>query len=162
MAVSSGAFLRISRPKFCVHFPYSGGPVVPRVEMTPNYARILKFHSDRLCDLGGTCRRTFRSRETERCGQYFIIIWTSTAAARVRFQVRSCGISAGQSGTGVGFLQKKHTFPLPILIPPSPPYSVITRRYTVRHRRSISNFIIEHHLRVLCAGLHYGLEAQHT
>jgi hypothetical protein len=38
------------------------------------------------------------------------------AAARVRAQVRSCGI-CGQSDTGVGFLRVLR-FPLPILIPP--------------------------------------------
>jgi hypothetical protein len=30
--------------------------------------------------------------------------WPPTAAARVRSQVRSCGIRGGQSGSGVGFL----------------------------------------------------------
>jgi hypothetical protein len=43
-----------------------------------------------------------------------------TAAARVRSQVRSCGISGGQSGTGAGFLRVLR-FPLPILIPPTAP-----------------------------------------
>jgi hypothetical protein len=37
-----------------------------------------------------------------------------TAAARVRSQVRSCGICGGQSATGAGFLQVLR-FPLPIL-----------------------------------------------
>jgi hypothetical protein len=45
-----------------------------------------------------------------------------TAAARVRAQVRSCGICCGQSGTGVGFLQELR-FLLPILIPPTVPHS---------------------------------------
>jgi hypothetical protein len=40
------------------------------------------------------------------------------AAARVRAQVRSCGICGGQSGTGAGFHQV-FPFPLPILIPPT-------------------------------------------
>jgi hypothetical protein len=41
-----------------------------------------------------------------------------TAAARVRSQVRSCGICGRQSGTGVGFLLVLR-FPLPILIAPN-------------------------------------------
>jgi hypothetical protein len=44
-----------------------------------------------------------------------------TAAARVRAQVRSCGIRGGLSGTGAGFLRVRR-FPLPILIPPTTPY----------------------------------------
>jgi hypothetical protein len=45
-----------------------------------------------------------------------------TAAAWVRAQVRSCGISGGQSGTGAGFLRVLR-LPLPIRIPPIVPQS---------------------------------------
>jgi hypothetical protein len=43
-------------------------------------------------------------------------------AARVRAQLKSCGICAGQIGTGAGFLGVL-PFPLPILIPPTAPHS---------------------------------------
>jgi hypothetical protein len=49
-----------------------------------------------------------------------------TAAARVRFQVRSCGICDEQSGTGAGFLRVLR-FPLPILISPTTPHSSVIR-----------------------------------
>jgi hypothetical protein len=45
-----------------------------------------------------------------------------TAAARVRAQVRSCGICGGQSGTGANILRILR-FPLPILIPLTAPHS---------------------------------------
>jgi hypothetical protein len=48
--------------------------------------------------------------------------WLPTAAARVRSQVSSCGICGEQSGTGAGLLRVL-LFPLPILIPPTAPYS---------------------------------------
>jgi hypothetical protein len=46
--------------------------------------------------------------------------WLPSAAARVRSQVRSCGICVGQSSSGAGFLRVLR-FPLPILISPTPP-----------------------------------------
>jgi hypothetical protein len=45
-----------------------------------------------------------------------------TTAARVRAQVKSCGICGGQSGNGAGFLRVLR-FPLPILIPLTAPHS---------------------------------------
>jgi hypothetical protein len=46
-----------------------------------------------------------------------------TTAARVRTQVRTCGICGGRSGTGAGFLRVLW-FPLTILIPPPAPHSL--------------------------------------
>jgi hypothetical protein len=48
--------------------------------------------------------------------------WLSSAAARVRARVWSCGICGGQSGTGAGCLRVLR-FPLPIFIPPIAPHS---------------------------------------
>jgi hypothetical protein len=45
-------------------------------------------------------------------------------AVPVKSQVRSCEICGGQKGTGVGFLRILR-FPLPILIPPTAPHSLI-------------------------------------
>jgi hypothetical protein len=45
-----------------------------------------------------------------------------TAAARVRAQIRSCGICCERSGPGADFLRVLR-FPLPILIPPTAPHS---------------------------------------
>jgi hypothetical protein len=46
-----------------------------------------------------------------------------TAAVWFRYQVKSCGISGGHSGTGALFLRVLR-FPLPVLVPPTTPHSV--------------------------------------
>jgi hypothetical protein len=56
------------------------------------------------------------------------------AAARVRSQVRSCGICSGQRGTGAGFLRLLR-FLLRILMPPNAPHSSIVWSW---HNRPIS------------------------
>jgi hypothetical protein len=48
--------------------------------------------------------------------------WLPNAEGRVRAQVRPCGTCGGQSGIGAGFLRVL-LFPMPILIPPTAPYS---------------------------------------
>jgi hypothetical protein len=53
-----------------------------------------------------------------------------TATARVRSQVKSCGIYGAQSGTGAGFLRVL-LFSFPILIPPTDPYSSVIRAGTI-------------------------------
>jgi hypothetical protein len=45
-----------------------------------------------------------------------------TTAARVRAQIRSCGICGGQSDAGAGFLRVLR-FPLPTVTPPNTPQS---------------------------------------
>jgi hypothetical protein len=58
-----------------------------------------------------------------------------TTAARVRAQVRPCGICGEQSDTGAGFLRLLR-FPLPILIPPPASHasSIIRGRYNRQNR----------------------------
>jgi hypothetical protein len=57
------------------------------------------------------------------CGRGFRgCCWLPIAAARIRAQVRSCGICGGQTGTGAGFLRVLR-FPLPIFIPSISPLS---------------------------------------
>jgi hypothetical protein len=65
------------------------------------------------------CFQTYLSRNGRAIAEA-ISRWLPTAAARVRSQVRSCGICGGQSGAGAGFLRVLR-FTLPILIPPTTP-----------------------------------------
>jgi hypothetical protein len=54
-----------------------------------------------------------------------------TAAVRVLFQVRSCRICGGRSGTGAGSLRVRR-FPLPVFIPAIAPYLTIIRGWYSR------------------------------
>jgi hypothetical protein len=65
---------------------------------------------------------SFRFLDKDRAIAQAVSRWLPTAAARVREKVRSCGICAGQSGTGADFLRVLR-FPLPIFIPPIAPQS---------------------------------------
>jgi hypothetical protein len=51
--------------------------------------------------------------------------------ARIRVQVRSCGICGGQIGTGEDFL-RVFRFPFPVLIPPTAPQSSVNRSWYSR------------------------------
>jgi hypothetical protein len=53
--------------------------------------------------------------------------WLPTTAARVRSQVKQCGICGGKSGAAVGF-PRVLRFPLPILSSPTAPHSSSTIR----------------------------------
>jgi hypothetical protein len=53
-----------------------------------------------------------------------VIRWLPTSAARVRAWVWSCGICGGQSGAGAGLLVVLR-FPMPIIIPPIAPVTII-------------------------------------
>jgi hypothetical protein len=64
-------------------------------------------------------RSQLRYRLSQLAGLFHV---NPTAAARVRDQVRSCGICGGQSSAGAGFLRVL-PFPLPILIPPTASHS---------------------------------------
>jgi hypothetical protein len=68
-----------------------------------------------------------------------------TAAARVRSQVRSCGICGRQSGIGAGFLRVLR-FPLSILIPPTAPHSSIIRGWCNRPNIGPRNKWTQSHL----------------
>jgi hypothetical protein len=72
----------------------------------------------------GPCVRTFYSGKilSGHAITQMVCHRLPTAAARVPSQVRISGVCGGQSGTGAGFLRILQ-FPLPILIPPTAPYS---------------------------------------
>jgi hypothetical protein len=53
-----------------------------------------------------------------------------TTASCIRFQVGTCGIFGGQSGTRAGFLEVLQ-FLLPVFIPPSASYSLIIVSSTI-------------------------------
>jgi hypothetical protein len=57
--------------------------------------------------------------------------WLPTAAASVQSHARACGICGTQNDTGAGFLRVLRN-PLPILIPPTAPHSLIILTSTLR------------------------------
>jgi hypothetical protein len=69
----------------------------------------------------GTCAMTYISCLSRAIAQA-VSHQLPTTAARIRVEVRSCGICGRQSGTEAGFLRVLR-FLLPILIPPSAPHS---------------------------------------
>jgi hypothetical protein len=86
----------------------------------PNYEGIINSYS-RITGFSGL------SPSSGRAIAQAVSRWLSTAAARVRDRVWSCGICGGQSGAGAGFLRVLR-FPLPIFIPlisPQSPSSII-------------------------------------
>jgi hypothetical protein len=77
-----------------------------------------------------------------------VSVWLPTVAARVRSEVRSCEICGGQWSTRGGFLQVLR-FPLPILIPPIAPQSLIiasSMLYTVDTSDGFGQFIQTKHI----------------
>jgi hypothetical protein len=60
-------------------------------------------------------------------------------AAQIPFQVKPRGICGGQSDIGAGFLQVLR-FPLPVLIAPTAPYSLIILSSTL-YNLSINSFV---------------------
>jgi hypothetical protein len=64
--------------------------------------------------------------------------WLPTAAARVKAQVRSCGICGGQSGTVASF-PRVLRFPLPILIPPTASHSSSSSIFRDWYNRPVSD-----------------------
>jgi hypothetical protein len=122
---NNGVVTGWSKERSCQLYPQIAEDTVQRRQNKWNTSlswRIVHCNSERLINAAYQQKSKLPSHFRSNLGKQVVSRRLPTAAARVRVQVRSCGICDGQSGTGAGFLRVLR-FPLPIFIPPAAPHS---------------------------------------